>query len=193
LNDFETYLTPMLPRVAVGVAAPRPFSFLADGVDPFKVSLDGQPFLSFFLLLSFLLSFLSFLLILLALDESFLFAAITVLLVFVGRCGELSNMRAIGVKGLLFCSFLLIFLMKGKRVLELLCKILVDAFAALEDGSSIFEAFDLFHDEADGIDLVLLAAVYGDYAFSVFLLLVRKDFYHGAARAFDDVSNHVAF
>jgi hypothetical protein len=46
-------------------------------------------------------------------------------------------------------------LVKRQGVLELFCKILVDGLAALQDGPSVLEAFNLLEDETDCVDFVL--------------------------------------
>ena len=168
-----------------------PLSLLSDGVYPLKISFDGQPFLPLDSFLEFFLPFFSFFLIFLALDESFLITDRAVFLGFSGGLGDLRDMRSIGIEGL-FLSVLEVILVKGKGVLELLGEVLVDGLAALQNRPSILEALDLFHDEADGIDFVFLAAVDGDDALPIFFLLVGKDFYHGSSRSLDDISDHVS-
>jgi hypothetical protein len=79
----------------------------------------------------------------------------------------------VGIVSLLIEQFLLFVFSDGKRVLELLGEVLVDRLAGLEDGSTVFEAFYLFEDEAGSIDFIFFAAIDGDDAFSVLLLFVR--------------------
>lgn len=85
--------------------------------------------------------------------------------------------------------------MQGQRVLELLGQILIDGFAALQNGSSVLKAFDLFKDEAGGVDFVLACPVDGDDALAgvPLGLPVRQYLDLGSARPLRDVSDHVAF
>ena len=82
--------------------------------------------------------------------------------------------------------------MKRKRILKLLGQVLIDRFTTLEDGSSIFKALNLFHDETDSINFILFAAIDGDDALSVFFLFIWKYFDHGSSRPLDDISDHIA-
>lgn len=54
----------------------------------------------------------------------------------------------------------------------MLSKVLVNGLAALQNGTTIFEALDLFYDEACCVDFVFFRAVDRYYALSVFFLLV---------------------
>ena len=68
-----------------------------------------------------------------------------------------------------FCRVLrilnkLLILMKRQGVLKLLCEILVDGLATLQDGSSILEALDLLEYQAGGINFVFAGAINGDDA-----------------------------
>lgn len=83
-------------------------------------------------------------------------------------------------------------LVKREGVFELLSQVLVDRLAALKDRSSVFEAFYLFHDEANGVDFVLFAAIDRDDALSIFFGFIRKNLDHGSSGPFYDISDHVA-
>jgi hypothetical protein len=100
--------------------------------------------------------------------------------------------RSVGVKQFFVSVSGLFVFVKGEGVFELLGEVLVDGLSALQDGSSVFEALDLLHDEADGIDFILFAAVDRDDALAVLFLLVGEDFDHGPSRPLDDVSDHIA-
>ena len=79
----------------------------------------------------------------------------------------------------------------GEGVFELLCEVLVDGLTALEDGSSIFKALNLFKDKTCSINFVLLTAVDGDDALPVLLLLVRQDLDLRSPGTLNDVPDHV--
>ena len=82
--------------------------------------------------------------------------------------------------------------MQRKRILELLSQVLIDRLTALEDGSSIFKALNLLHDEADSINFILFTAIDGDDALSVFFLFIWEYFDHGSSWSLNDISDHIA-
>jgi hypothetical protein len=99
---------------------------------------------------------------------------------------------SIGIKEFFVPMFMLVLLVQRKGVFELLCQVLIDGLTTLQNGSSVFEALYLLHDETHSIDLILLAAVDGDNALPIFFLLIRQDFDHGSSRPLDDISDHIA-
>jgi hypothetical protein len=50
-------------------------------------------------------------------------------------------------------------LVERQGVLELLCEVLVDGLAALQDGPSVLEALNLLEDQADRVDFVFPSPV----------------------------------
>lgn len=80
------------------------------------------------------------------------------------------------------------------RILKLLRQILINRLATLQYRPSILKALNLLQNQTGRINLILPRAVYRNDALSgvSFGLLLGKDFYLGAAGAFDDVSDHVA-
>ena len=70
-------------------------------------------------------------------------------------------------------------------------EILIDGLTALQDGSSILKALNLFKDKTCSINFVLLTAVDGDDALPVLLLLVREDLDLRPSGSLDDVPDHV--
>ena len=87
-------------------------------------------------------------------------------------------MSGIGVKRILILE---IIFMKRKGILELLCQVLVDRFATLKNRSTILETLNLFHDETNRIDFVLLGPVYGDDTLPILLLFIRQNFDHSSS------------
>ena len=78
-------------------------------------------------------------------------------------------MSGIGVKRILILQ---IIFMKRKGIFELLCQVLVDRFAALKNRPTILETLNLFHDETNRINFVLLGPIDRDDTLTILLLFV---------------------
>jgi hypothetical protein len=181
----------LLPTSRLGVgaapAALRVLPLFPDRVYAVQVALDRCPLLSLdaFTLL-FLVLFIV-LVLLLGFDQALLLAALRLLL---GR--SLIDHGEIGLDIPGFYLELLHFVLpNGQRIFKLLSEVLIDGLTALQDGSSILKALNLFKDKTCSINFVLLTAVDGDDALPVLLLLIRQDLYLSTPRTLNYVPNHV--